>query len=85
MLWAENVLARRYFYPGCHRMAPRATEQPTAGQRLPATTKRSSSACFQLPTGSAMTPGDVDDVCGIVRLAYEHGEEVRAAVATEGR
>jgi dTDP-4-amino-4,6-dideoxygalactose transaminase len=22
VLWAENVLARRYFYPGCHRMEP---------------------------------------------------------------
>ncbi|HXN48161.1 MAG TPA: DegT/DnrJ/EryC1/StrS family aminotransferase [Bryobacteraceae bacterium] len=22
MLWRENVLARRYFYPGCHRMKP---------------------------------------------------------------
>lgn len=22
VLWAERVLARRYFYPGCHRMEP---------------------------------------------------------------
>src|SRR5919201_6342915 len=22
ILWSENVLARRYFYPGCHRMEP---------------------------------------------------------------
>ena len=22
ILWAENVLARRYFYPGCHQMEP---------------------------------------------------------------
>ena len=22
VLWAENVLARRYFFPGCHRMEP---------------------------------------------------------------
>ena len=22
VLWAENIVARRYFYPGCHRMEP---------------------------------------------------------------
>lgn len=28
-LWAENILARRYFYPGCHRMEPYRSYFPT--------------------------------------------------------
>ena len=28
VLWAENVVARRYFYPGCHRMEPYHSEGP---------------------------------------------------------
>ena len=31
ILWAENILARRYFYPGCHNMEPYRTLYPNAG------------------------------------------------------
>ena len=34
MLWAENILARRYFYPGCHQMEPYRTDDPQAALRL---------------------------------------------------
>src|SRR5262245_39741113 len=37
LLWAENVLARRYFHPGCHRMAPYSSLDPDAAARLPVT------------------------------------------------
>src|SRR6266568_2706279 len=30
ILWAENVLSRRYFYPGCHRMEPYRTRSAQA-------------------------------------------------------
>ena len=33
----ENVYARRYFYPGCHRMQPYAGLNPRAGYTLPVT------------------------------------------------
>src|ERR1700674_3994866 len=28
ILWSENVIARRYFYPGCHRMEPYRSHYP---------------------------------------------------------
>jgi dTDP-4-amino-4,6-dideoxygalactose transaminase len=84
VLEADNVLARRYFHPGCHRMAPYAIEQPSAGERLPATAGLTGRV-LQLPTGTAMTAADVDTVCGIVRRAYEHAGAVRAAAAADGR
>src|SRR5262249_37678708 len=37
VLWAENVLARRYFYPGCHRSEPYRSYFPHAGLLLPHT------------------------------------------------
>ena len=37
ILHAENVLARRYFYPGCHRMEPYRSRYPEAGMKLPVT------------------------------------------------
>lgn len=35
VLHAENVLARRYFYPGCHRMEAYRTLYPDAGRNSP--------------------------------------------------
>ena len=75
VLRAENVLARRYFFPGCHRMEPYRTEQPHAGASLPATDALVERV-LQLPTGTALSGEDVDRVCEIVRLAFEHGEEI---------
>ena len=60
----------------------RAAAGRTSG--LPATAALAERV-LQLPTGTAMTPDDVDTVCAIVRLAYEHADAVRAAVAAEGR
>jgi dTDP-4-amino-4,6-dideoxygalactose transaminase len=75
VLRAENVLARRYFFPGCHRMEPYRTEQPQAGASLPETNALVERV-LQLPTGTALSGGDVDRICEIVRLAFEHGEEI---------
>jgi dTDP-4-amino-4,6-dideoxygalactose transaminase len=75
VLQAENILARRYFYPGCHRMEPYRTEQPEAGASLPETNVLAKRV-LQLPTGTALSGEDVDRVCEIVRLAFEHGEEI---------
>jgi dTDP-4-amino-4,6-dideoxygalactose transaminase len=75
VLQAENILARRYFYPGCHRMEPYRTEQPDSGASLPETNALSDRV-LQLPTGTALSGDDIDRVCEIVRLAFEHGEEI---------
>ena len=54
VLWAENVLARRYFFPGCHRMEPYRTLFPDAAERLPET-ERLVQRVLALPTGTSMT------------------------------
>jgi dTDP-4-amino-4,6-dideoxygalactose transaminase len=74
ILWAENVLARRYFYPGCHRMEPYASTMPNIGGRLPVT-ERLVRRVLVLPTGTAVDAEQIEMICGILRFAVSHGED----------
>jgi dTDP-4-amino-4,6-dideoxygalactose transaminase len=67
-LHAENVIARKYFWPGCHRMEPYRTTQPDAWKRLPET-ERVAARVIVLPTGQTVDEGTVRRVCGIIRKA----------------
>lgn len=78
VLHAENVLARRYFHPGCHRMEPYRSYFPHAGLLLP-NTERLTSRVLSLPTGTAVGEADVGAVCGIIRRALARAADVRAA------
>ncbi|MEY2518439.1 MAG: hypothetical protein QOF24_198 [Verrucomicrobiota bacterium] len=74
-LHAENVLARRYFYPGVHRMEPYCSRFPKAGRVLPET-EALASRVLVLPTGTAVKTADIGRICAIIRLALEHGAEI---------
>ncbi|CAN5610080.1 aminotransferase class I/II-fold pyridoxal phosphate-dependent enzyme [soil metagenome] len=76
LLHAENVVARRYFHPGCHRLEPYRSSQPSAGQRLPVT-ERVSGEVLALPTGSTVREEDVDRVCSVLRMAVQESARVR--------
>jgi len=60
-----GIIARRYFYPGCHRMEPYLTLNPDSGQKLPETEKLSE-RLFCLPTGSTLTADDVERVSQLI-------------------
>ncbi|HEV2852074.1 MAG TPA: aminotransferase class I/II-fold pyridoxal phosphate-dependent enzyme [Thermoanaerobaculia bacterium] len=77
VLWAENVLARRYFYPGCHRMEPYRSYFPHAGLLLPVT-ERLVLRVLTLPTGTAVDEDQIAEICGVIRLAVAHGNEIAA-------
>jgi dTDP-4-amino-4,6-dideoxygalactose transaminase len=64
-LHAENVLARKYFWPGCHRMKPYRDLLPHAGLVLPNTSKLADGLVV-LPTGAVMSAEDVTIVAAIV-------------------
>jgi dTDP-4-amino-4,6-dideoxygalactose transaminase len=76
ILWAENVLARRYFYPGCHRMEPYRSCFPDAGLLLPST-ERLVTRVLSLPTGTTVTSNEIGKICHIVRLLVSQGSEVK--------
>jgi dTDP-4-amino-4,6-dideoxygalactose transaminase len=75
VLHAENVLARRYFYPGCHRMEPYRSYFPHAGLLLPETEKLTNRVLC-LPTGTGVSESQIVDICQIIRFTVENGAEV---------
>jgi dTDP-4-amino-4,6-dideoxygalactose transaminase len=77
VLWAENVFARRYFHPGCHRHPP----YRDAGCHLPLTDELCSRV-VTLPTGTAMSEQDVDRVCALIRNVISHAPEIRRRLQT---
>lgn len=79
VLHAENVLARRYFYPGCHRMEPYRSYFPNAVLLLPETEKLTERVLV-LPTGTAINPEDIRKICQIIRLVTENGREARERI-----
>lgn len=75
ILHAENVIARRYFYPGCHRMEPYRTCYPDAGLMLPST-ERLADCVIALPTGTAVSSQQISDICGLIKWVISHGPDV---------
>jgi dTDP-4-amino-4,6-dideoxygalactose transaminase len=71
VLMAENVLARRYFYPGAHRMEPYVSLPDAASHRLPVT-ERVAEEVLALPTGTAVNTADVNAICDLIRFCGDH-------------
>jgi dTDP-4-amino-4,6-dideoxygalactose transaminase len=80
VLHAENVRARRYFYPGCHRMEPYKSYFPNAGLLLPQT-EALVEQVISLPTGTAVGPKEIKRICQVTRFVVEHGQEVTSALS----
>lgn len=69
-LHAENVLARKYFWPGCHRMQPYCELFPHAGLVLPHT-DRVAGRVIVLPTGTTLPNGAIEAIASIIRRLIE--------------
>ncbi len=67
-LHRHNVLARKYFWPGCHRMKPYRDLQPHAGLVLPHT-ETVAARVIVMPTGTTLDPGQVGRISAIVGSA----------------
>jgi dTDP-4-amino-4,6-dideoxygalactose transaminase len=79
VLESEGCLARRYFHPGVHRMEPYGSTDPDAGRHLP-NTERLTDSVMTLPTGTGVSPEQIDRVCEILRTACAYRHDVRAAL-----
>lgn len=75
ILWAENVLARRYFFPGCHRMEPYVSSPAQGGLSQP-NTDYLAHRVLSLPTGMDIDVGEIDRVCDVIRVVVACGDEV---------
>ncbi len=77
---AERVLARRYFFPGCHVHEPYRTLCPDAGKTLPHT-QALCERTLLLPTGTAIQPGDIDRIGDLLERLSTQAAEVRSALS----
>jgi dTDP-4-amino-4,6-dideoxygalactose transaminase len=70
VLHQNAILARRYFFPGCHRLKVYADQFNQSGRTLP-NTDWVAARVLCLPTGTAMGQQDIDQVCEIILQAHQ--------------
>lgn len=66
-LHAENVLARKYFWPGIHRMKPYSDLFPNAGLLLEHT-RTVADRVIILPNGTTLTTDAIGTICSVLSL-----------------
>jgi dTDP-4-amino-4,6-dideoxygalactose transaminase len=79
ILHAENILSRRYFYPGCHQMEPYRSRFPNAVSVLPETEKLTLKV-IQLPTGTSVGEKEINHICELIRFVLTHGVEIQTRI-----
>jgi dTDP-4-amino-4,6-dideoxygalactose transaminase len=77
ILVAENILARRYFFPGCHKMEPYRSYFPHSGLLLPHT-ESLVRRVLCLPTGTAIQGEDINKICQIISMSVAESCEIKA-------
>jgi dTDP-4-amino-4,6-dideoxygalactose transaminase len=83
VLWAENVMARRYFHPGVHRMEPYRTRYPDAPSYL-LETESLTDRVLCLPTGTAVGSQEIRGIADVLRTAVESGAELQMQMCARG-
>jgi len=66
-LSSKNVLARKYFWPGAHRMQPYRDLYPSAGDALPHTASVARRVIV-LPTGAAVDEAAIRSIADMLRV-----------------
>jgi dTDP-4-amino-4,6-dideoxygalactose transaminase len=82
VLHAEKVMARRYFYPGCHEAEPYRSCFPDAAERLPVT-RILANRVLALPNGTAIDRREIRGVIDIIHFLLRHCEEVAARLGRQ--
>jgi dTDP-4-amino-4,6-dideoxygalactose transaminase len=79
LLKAENVVARRYFYPGAHRSVPYGQEFPQFVESLPNTDAVCASV-IQFPIGTPVTSSGIEKICQLLHRIQIQSRDIRAAL-----
>lgn len=75
ILRMENIDARRYFYPGCHRMEPYASMRHGRNHSL-VSTESVLSRVVTLPTGTQVGHTAVRKIVALIRTIVAHSDEL---------
>ena len=79
VLQAENVLARRYFYPGTHRCLGFDIDADEVAKRLPVT-ERLCLTGLQLPLGARVSVDAAHKICDVIEFAKSSAQKLNDAV-----
>jgi dTDP-4-amino-4,6-dideoxygalactose transaminase len=82
-LRAENVLARRYFWPGCHQMEPYRTENPSAVNKLPVT-EAIAKRTLVLPTGTSVGKKEIVKIVTLLKSILTNSTAIKKIIASYG-
>lgn len=80
ILRAENVLARKYFFPGCHGMTPYRSKFKQTNRTLPHT----DAACensLVLPAGAGIEITQVRTICQLLHFLSKNAPQIRQKAA----
>ncbi|HSI14170.1 MAG TPA: DegT/DnrJ/EryC1/StrS family aminotransferase, partial [Chthoniobacter sp.] len=83
VLFRENVFARRYFWPGCHRSAP-YSDAPHPPLHV---TERLAGSLLQVPTGVQLSEPDAKAIGECLAFCLAHARQIEEKIreATESR
>jgi len=76
VLKAENIHARRYFFPGVHKSIEFSRLYDQQENLLPHT-ETLCETCLQLPVGALLDVNDVEVICDVIRSAQRHSADLR--------
>lgn len=79
ILWAENIIARRYFYPGCHRMEPYRSQYSQQELSLPVT-EAVSTRILSLPNGTAVNARSIDLICSVLNTSIASSKTLKGVL-----
>lgn len=83
VLQSENIMARRYFYPGIHRSVGYANTSAGCQDDFPVT-DHLCATCIQLPIGARVDRETVDGICGIIEKSQKNSEFLKSNLAAHG-
>lgn len=78
-LEAENILARRYFYPGCHQMLPYREFFPNVSLQLP-NTELLAEQVISFPTGQAIGQEEINGITECLKLISKCWDSISEGV-----
>jgi len=73
---AENILARRYFFPGCHQLEPFKSLSVMTDNQLPVTETIAQNVLI-LPAGSQISSTEITLVCDLLCFILENATEIK--------
>ena len=79
VLETENIAARRYFYPGSHRLQPYADDPKIKKTGLPVT-EQMCSRLMVIPTGTSINEEKIKVISRIIRLIVTQAQAIRTQI-----